>query len=94
MRARGLSFLLLVAAGCLPPQTLDSPCVGQPVTDGGACPACVTDADCYVLSNPCYDSASCVPRAGNWAVTLLGCNVEHPPTLATCGCTNGVCAAR
>ena len=85
----------LLSLGCLPPQTLDSPCVNQPATvDGGACPACATDGDCVIASNQCYASASCVPRDGNWAVTLLGCEVMHPPTMATCGCVEGVCRAK
>lgn len=97
VRARGLIVLLsLLGSGCLlAPQTLNSPCVGMPVdTDGGACPACATDADCVIASNRCYASASCVPKDGNWAVTLLGCSVEHPPTTMTCGCVNSVCTAR
>ncbi len=100
VRARGLrrlaiAALVLFASGCLlAPQVLDSPCAGQPATDGGACPACATDADCVIATNRCYASASCVPREGNWAVTLLGCSVEHPPTTATCGCVNSVCQAK
>lgn len=85
----------LALSACLPPQTLSSPCVGQPVSvDGDACPACTTDADCFIASNRCYDSAACVPREGHWGVTLLGCNVEHPPPVAQCGCVSGVCAAK
>lgn len=70
----------MLLSGCLlepEPQTLDSPCLGQPATDGGRCPAYAADADCKILTNPCQPSANCLPRAGNWAVTLEGCDVQH-----------------
>jgi len=88
--------LWAVLSGCvLAPQTLESPCAGKPPdTDGGSCPACTTDADCSIATNRCYASASCVPTAGNWAVTLLGCSAEHPPTTSTCACVDRVCQAK
>jgi hypothetical protein len=95
VRAGGLILSLLLSGCLLAPQTLDSPCVGKRAdTDGGACPACMTDADCSIASNRCYASASCVPTAGNWGVPDLGCSVEHPPTTLRCGCINNVCTAR
>lgn len=98
VRARRLTLALLLAAlhGCLlAPQRLDAPCVGKsPDLDGGACPACATDADCSILSNSCLEAASCVPRAGNWAVIDIGCNVTHAPTTQTCACVDQVCTAR
>ncbi len=84
-----------VLLGCASRQTLTSPCLaGAAASDPKACPACAAAADCYVLSNPCHASASCVPRAGNWAVTLEGCSVEHEvPPASECVCTNQVCQA-
>lgn len=86
-------LVLLSSSACLlPPQKLTSPCVDKSVTDAGdMCPTCVTDGDCYVLSNACQEAAACVHRTSNWAVTLEGCSVEHPPPVATCGCVEGVC---
>jgi hypothetical protein len=92
---RRLALLAGLLSGCvLAPQVLESPCLGQPATDGGACPACATDADCTIATNRCYASASCVPKDGNWGVTLLGCSVEHPPTTVSCGCVDRVCQAK
>lgn len=89
------TLLVLLFTACLPPQRLESPCVGQPASiDGGACPACSSDADCAIASNACYETASCVPAAGNWGVTLLGCSVEHPPPVAKCGCVDSICQAK
>lgn len=87
-----VGWVLLLSGCLLSPQKLESPCVG--VSDAGACPACVTDADCAIASNPCYPTASCVPVAGNWAVTLLGCTTEHPPPVQQCGCVDSVCRAK
>ncbi|MGV3620196.1 MAG: hypothetical protein ACO1OB_05245 [Archangium sp.] len=87
-------LLAVALSACLPAQRLDSPCKDQPATDGGSCPSCETDGDCSIASNPCYESAACVPTAGNWAVTLLGCSVEHPPPVEQCGCVNRVCQAK
>ena len=43
------TLLVLLFTACLPPQRLESPCVGQPASiDGGACPACSSDADCAI----------------------------------------------
>ncbi|MGC4118586.1 MAG: hypothetical protein QM765_29320 [Myxococcales bacterium] len=86
---------LLTVAGCLGRQTLTSPCLStKAASDPAACPACKSDTDCYVLSNPCYESASCVPKDGNWAVTLLGCTREYEvPPASECGCVQGVCQA-
>ncbi len=90
----GLALLLLLS-GCVRRQILTSPCLSTAAAqEPAACPACATDADCFVLSNPCYETASCVPKAGNWAVTLLGCTreLEVPPD-SECGCVGGVCQA-
>jgi len=91
-----ISLLLVLFSGCLlEPQKLGSPCLGQPAsTDGGPCPACAVDADCVILSNRCHPSASCVPKDGNWFVTLEGCEVQHPPTMVECGCVESVCQAK
>lgn len=94
MRAGGLIAALLLSGCLLSPQVLESPCQRQPPTDGGSCPACATDGDCAIVSNACYATAHCVPREGNWAVTLLGCSVEHPPPTQTCACVDQVCQAR
>jgi len=95
---RPLFFLLgcVLLAGCLGRQVLTSPCVSTAsASDPAACPACQSDADCYVLSNPCYETASCVPKEGNWAVTLLGCTREYEvPPASECGCVEGVCQAK
>ncbi len=85
----------LVGACLLTPQVLESPCDGQPVSvDGGACPACASDADCTIATNRCYATAQCVPAAGNWGVTLLGCSVQHAPTTQECRCVQSVCRAQ
>ena len=89
MRARGVIAALLLAA-CSLPQQLASPCVGMPVS-ANTCPACTTDADCAIISNPCHEAASCVPKAAFWAVDAIGCDFEHAPTTSTCGCVNSVC---
>jgi hypothetical protein len=90
-----VAALVMLITGCaLAPQTLSSPCLGQPASDGGACPSCATDADCVILSNPCHAAASCVPKDGNWATDLIGCSVEHPPTTATCACVDSVCTSK
>lgn len=90
MRLFALAGLLVLTA-CVPPQTLTSPCVGQP--DGGSCPACSTDADCSIVTNLCHETAACVPTAGHWAATQEGCAVEHPPTQTPCVCHGSVCQA-
>lgn len=87
--------LVLLLTSCLPPQRLESPCRDRAAElDEAACPACETDADCSIVSNACYETATCAPTAGNWAVTLLGCNVEHPPPVERCGCVERVCQAK
>ncbi|MHB8873778.1 MAG: hypothetical protein ACYC8T_08850, partial [Myxococcaceae bacterium] len=78
-------------AGCaLGPQTLTSPCVGQP-NDGGTCPPCATTPDCAIVGNRCHATAACVPRAGNWATTMEGCSFEHEPPGEACVCLASVC---
>lgn len=97
MRRTVLAWLAgLALQGCLlAPQVLQSPCEGQPPSvDGGQCPACASDADCTIVTNRCYATAACVPTAGSWAVTLLGCSVQHPPTTQTCRCVDAVCRAQ
>ena len=93
-----LSCLLVVGCGGIT-QELTSPCLtDEPQkSDPAACPACQTDADCFVLSNACYETASCVPRGGNWAVTDLGCSksAEYAvPDDSACACINNVCQER
>ena len=86
---------LLLSACALPPQTLGSPCVGQPVTDdAGSCPMCARDSDCVIVTNLCHPAASCVPNNGTWFTDLVGCDQEHSPTTATCGCVDSVCASK
>lgn len=94
-RVSALSWALLGSGCVLVPQTLNSPCVGKPAdTDGGMCPACVTDADCSISTNECFESGNCVPTAGRWAVITIGCEFPHPPTTSTCVCLDSVCQAR
>lgn len=88
------AWLAMVLSACLPAQTLESPCKDLPATDGGSCPSCETDTECGILSNRCYESAMCVPTAGNWAVTLIGCVDQHPPTVEQCGCVERVCQTK
>jgi hypothetical protein len=64
---------------------------------GGACPACATDADCFILSNPCHESAVCTHRRREpaLAVNQIGCNSEYDlPPADKCGCVDAVCRSR
>ena len=73
-------------------QTLTSPCVAPAADAASQCPACTTDADCVISSNPCHPTAVCVPVAGRWMETLETCTQKkHLPQGAWCGCVGGVC---
>lgn len=88
------SVVSVALSGCiLVPQALESPCADLPVSED-VCPACNTDADCGVLSNPCHASAICVPSEGNWGVTADGCLFlaqRAVPAASRCRCVDSVC---
>lgn len=86
---------LTLVAGCgLGLQTLTSPCLGQAATDGGLCPGCQASSDCVIVGNECYASAGCVPKAGNWATTAIGCASHYDPPTDPCVCLENVCQAQ
>lgn len=89
------TWIAVMAVACLgpPEQELVSEC---PLSNG-ACPACLSDEDCVVVSNECSDVAFCThaDRDPSLAVTAIGCNRpnEVPPD-EDCLCLRGGCARR
>jgi hypothetical protein len=63
----------------------------------GACPACSSDNDCVIVSNPCHETASCTHRNRNppLSVDQIGCSTEYDkPPANRCGCVQNVCRGR
>lgn len=97
MRPAGVLLFALVLAGILAcgkgEQELRDDCP----TAGTACPACTSDSDCTIVSNPCHETATCTHARREPVLTVnqIGCNSEYDrPPAERCGCVSSVCRTR
>ena len=91
------AFCLAVHSGCQGDQQIRRFCAAS--TDAGdagpvACPACTTDEDCVLISNPCQDVGYCAPRSVGLHVTQEGCLFEREVPTRPCACFERNCTPR
>jgi hypothetical protein len=91
------AFCLAVHLGCRGEQEIRQFCsVSTDAGDAGpvACPACVTDEDCVLVSNPCQDIGYCAPAKVGLHTTQEGCLFEHEVPTRPCGCVERNCVPK
>jgi hypothetical protein len=64
---------------------------------GKACPACATDAECFIVANACSEIAYCThrERVPPLAADNATCSGEYDkPAPERCGCVEKICRVR